>query len=247
MVHVDEPPAARVAVDAALEFGLVCREVRGQALQLPSDVRRRIVFQHDAVIGCADMPAKSGFSPDVLLAALQGLEIQRQRIDDQIKAVLQMLGSAPRLPGRKRTLSAAARRRIAAAQRRRWAALKGPKQIPTTAKETATPEIPRKRKLSAAGRKAIIEATKKRWAEQRKRERAEARHKAEAKARRVAALAKARKTLAASRKAARRAALTNAEKKPVKKSAKKATQKPMKKTAEAASTAVEAATVSTGE
>ena len=68
----------------------------------------------------------------LLTAALEGLELQRQRIDEQIQEVRSLLGRAPgrrgRPPaspaGRKRgpgRLSAAARKRIAAAQKRRWA------------------------------------------------------------------------------------------------------------------------------
>jgi hypothetical protein len=66
----------------------------------------------------------------LLTAALEGLELQRQRIDEQIKEVRSLLGRGPgrrgRPPGsgRKRgpgRLSAAARKRIAAAQKRRWA------------------------------------------------------------------------------------------------------------------------------
>jgi len=67
-----------------------------------------------------------------LAAALEGLELQRQRIDEQIKEVKSLLGKGTvrrgrppgpaaakkRGPGR---LSAAARKRIAAAQKRRWA------------------------------------------------------------------------------------------------------------------------------
>lgn len=73
----------------------------------------------------------------LLEAALEGLEAQRVRLDEQIAEVKRMLGrqgrsrtnaSAEELPAvnatgersRKR-LSAAARKRIAAAQKRRWA------------------------------------------------------------------------------------------------------------------------------
>jgi len=72
-------------------------------------------------------------------AALEGLEMQRRRIEDQIAQVRQMLGA--RGPGRppaaavsagasgspvkrarrKRILSPEARKRIAAAQKKRWA------------------------------------------------------------------------------------------------------------------------------
>jgi Skp family chaperone for outer membrane proteins len=70
----------------------------------------------------------------LLTAALEGLEAQKQRIDDQIRRVQALLGGSRRAPRaasnldaaavkttRKRQLSAAARRRIAAAQKRRWA------------------------------------------------------------------------------------------------------------------------------
>ena len=66
----------------------------------------------------------------LLAAALEGLELQKQRIDEQIQEVRALLGKAPARRGRppgsgvKRTpgrLSTAARKRIAAAQKRRWA------------------------------------------------------------------------------------------------------------------------------
>lgn len=66
----------------------------------------------------------------LLAAALEGLELQKQRLDEQIAEVRLLLGKGPgrrgrppgsgskRGPGR---MSAAARKRIAAAQKRRWA------------------------------------------------------------------------------------------------------------------------------
>jgi hypothetical protein len=69
----------------------------------------------------------------LLEAALEGLEAQKQRIDEQIRRVQAMLGkrrgrppakpkAAPEeKPTGRRKLSAAARKRIAAAQKRRWA------------------------------------------------------------------------------------------------------------------------------
>jgi hypothetical protein len=66
----------------------------------------------------------------LLTAALEGLELQKQRIDEQIREVRALLGKAPARRGRppgsgvKRAsgrLSLAARKRIAAAQKRRWA------------------------------------------------------------------------------------------------------------------------------
>ncbi len=70
-----------------------------------------------------------------LQAALEGLQLQKQRIEEQIAQVRGMLGqgkattpkaaaktTAPPVVKERRKLSAAARKRIAAAQKRRWAA-----------------------------------------------------------------------------------------------------------------------------
>jgi hypothetical protein len=88
--------------------------------------------------------AKASASPgkEILEAALQGLEAQRQKLDEQISQVRSMMGqSAPRSPKRagaeggqstapsqsgrrKRVLSPEARKRIAAAQKKRWASFR---------------------------------------------------------------------------------------------------------------------------
>jgi len=84
-----------------------------------------------------------GLTPDVLQAALEGLEAQKQRIEDHLRQVRSLLGiGAPRRGRppksaeaatvteqptkrrRKRTMSAEARARISAAQKKRWAATK---------------------------------------------------------------------------------------------------------------------------
>lgn len=64
----------------------------------------------------------------LLTAALEGLELQKKRLDEQIQEVRSLLGKGRRgrPPGSNHRrgagrLSAAARRRIAAAQKRRWA------------------------------------------------------------------------------------------------------------------------------
>ena len=67
----------------------------------------------------------------LLAAALEGLQLQKQRIEEQIRQVRLLLGKSNGKRGRpshaanKKTglgrLSAAARKRIAAAQKRRWA------------------------------------------------------------------------------------------------------------------------------
>jgi hypothetical protein len=75
-------------------------------------------------------PARSLQDASFLTAALEGLELQRRRIEEQIEQVRNMLGGRRvRLsggafsakPARKRQLSPEARKRIAMAQKRRWA------------------------------------------------------------------------------------------------------------------------------
>ena len=72
----------------------------------------------------------------LLSAALEGLELQKQRRDEQIREVRVLLGKSPARRGRppssaaassvakrgRGPLSAAARKKIATAQKRRWAA-----------------------------------------------------------------------------------------------------------------------------
>ncbi len=69
--------------------------------------------------------------PTTLQMALVGYELEKQKIEDKIRQLRSQLRGArlaspavapeKKGPGRKRNLSAAARKRIAAAQRRRWA------------------------------------------------------------------------------------------------------------------------------
>ena len=107
-------------------------------------------------------------TPDIITAAIDGFEAQKKRIDAQIADLRQALTgngvsavAASEPVGRKRKMSAAARKRIADAQRKRWAAARGESGVEArSAPEARTP----KRRMSAAGRKAIIEATRKRWA-----------------------------------------------------------------------------------
>ncbi len=85
-------------------------------------------------------PRKNDMDPSLLSAALEGLELQKKRLEEQIAKVRQLMSgratasvatddAAParrgRKPGRrKRILSPEARERIAAAQRKRWAAFR---------------------------------------------------------------------------------------------------------------------------
>ena len=86
------------------------------------------------------MPRKGNSIQDysLLAAALEGLELQKQRIDEQIREVRSLLGKTPgrrgrppkvasqsggkATPAKRARLSPAARKRIARAQKRRWAA-----------------------------------------------------------------------------------------------------------------------------
>ena len=112
------------------------------------------------------MPTQK-LSSEILTAAIEGFEQQKLRIDAQIVELRTMLPGGRTEPaatltvpkGKRRKLSAAARKRIGDAQRKRWAESKGAFQ-PVAASEAPK----RKRKLSAAGKRAIAEATKKRWA-----------------------------------------------------------------------------------
>lgn len=73
------------------------------------------------------------FDPTLLEAALEGLELQKKRIEEQIQGVKRMLGKRGKAPvkveapvvtpvaAKKRELSSSARKRIAAAQKKRWA------------------------------------------------------------------------------------------------------------------------------
>jgi hypothetical protein len=83
-------------------------------------------------------PRKSLQNESLLRAALEGLELQKQRIENQLSEVRSQLGFGTgrrgrppgsknkkarvgRPPGKRRKMSAAARKRIGAAQRLRWA------------------------------------------------------------------------------------------------------------------------------
>ena len=104
----------------------------------------------------------------IILAAIEGFKSQKSRINQQIAELKSMLhgdntnaATLSQGPGRKRQLSAAARRRIALAQRERWRRVRGEARASTP----AAPEAAKaKRRISEAGLKRIIAATKRRWA-----------------------------------------------------------------------------------
>jgi hypothetical protein len=80
--------------------------------------------------------------PTLLQAALEGLKLQKERIESQISTIESAIGggarrgrparaataAAPAAPRQRRTMSAAARKRIAEAQRERWARYRKEKQ-----------------------------------------------------------------------------------------------------------------------
>ena len=121
------------------------------------------------------MPQPTAVSSELLQSALMGLEMQRQRIEEQIAQVRALLGkrgpgrppstnsqmdAAPTAaaPRKRSKFSAEARARMAEAQRRRWAKKKGDQGAASHKGAT------KKRHLSAEGRKRIAEAARKRWA-----------------------------------------------------------------------------------
>src|SRR5215471_17496112 len=105
---------------------------------------------------------------EIIEAAIQGFEAQKQHIDAQLAELRDMLSSASDssapteqpTDGKQRGMSAAGRKAIAESQRKRWAAGKDKSVAQNVAKKP-------KRKLSAAGRAAIVAALKKRWAAKR--------------------------------------------------------------------------------
>jgi len=93
------------------------------------------------------MPKQTGrLSHDVLNAALDGLEAQKQKVDEQIQQVRSLLGMGAVRRGRPPKAAATKQASV-------------PQTVAAPAKKAR-----KKRKLSAAGRKRIIEATRKRWA-----------------------------------------------------------------------------------
>jgi hypothetical protein len=105
----------------------------------------------------------------LLEAALFGYQHQREEIEGKMAEIRGLLSgksasgstgaTASEPPTKKRTMSAAGRRRIAEAQRQRWAAQKSAKEAPAKKRTGA-----KKRTMSAAGRQRIADATRKRWA-----------------------------------------------------------------------------------
>ena len=129
--------------------------------------------RHFHQLSPTNMP-KPNLAPEILAAALQGLEAQRARLDAHIAEVRRLLGARPQqptapaeAPKSRRKMSAAGRKRISDATRKRWAEYhrkkveaamlaKGPaagkKAAPnkTAAKRTAKKTTARKPKTAVA-------------------------------------------------------------------------------------------------
>jgi len=108
---------------------------------------------------------------NILLAALTGFHLDKQRIDAKIAEVQAMLdggtsATTPPFSEEKPTegnhkRSAAVRQRMAEAQRARWAAIKGTSEPPSSATPEAGP--PKRKQFSAAARKRMAEGQRLRY------------------------------------------------------------------------------------
>ena len=107
----------------------------------------------------------------LMQSVVSQLQKERARLEDELHRIttalvafgnVYMHGSQPKASAatrKKRTISAAGRKRIAAAQRTRWAKIKGHK---------VSISVRKGREMSAAARKRIVAAQKARWAKWRK-------------------------------------------------------------------------------
>jgi hypothetical protein len=129
-----------------------------------------MVLLRTAIETSVKMPTPK-FKNEVMLAAIEGFENQKRRIDDQIAELRTLLpggssettASTPEpATGKRKKFSAATIRHMKEAQQRRWAKIRGESE--PSAPVTAPAPAKAKRKLSAAGRAAIVAASKKRWA-----------------------------------------------------------------------------------
>ena len=94
----------------------------------------------------------------ILTAAIEGFEAQKRRIDGQIAELRQMLDggrtepvTTPKVPKRKRKMSAAGRKAISEATKRRWAAFHAAKEVPK-------PAVAKKAALKNAAKTAVKQA-----------------------------------------------------------------------------------------
>jgi hypothetical protein len=156
---------------------------RVQQMQCPLCLSRALNLNHPALIMSPPTLASSNttmpnwnhlnresrkmpsLTREIIQAAIDGFEAQKQRLDAQIAELRAMLTGSqapsakePKAGKARRKMSPETLRRMREGQQRRWAKVKG--ESPEAEAKTAKP----KRKLSAAGRVAIVAALKKRWA-----------------------------------------------------------------------------------
>jgi hypothetical protein len=113
----------------------------------------------------------------LLELALKGLEAERAKIDDEITQIRSQLnhGTAAatatagtsELP-KKKTMSAAARKKISEAMKRRYAAMNKAATAGSAPANVNKVPKPGSSRLTPAGRKKLSDLMKKRWAERRK-------------------------------------------------------------------------------
>jgi hypothetical protein len=106
---------------------------------------------------------------EIIEAAIDGFEAQKQRLDVQLAELRAILNGGPTSPTQestagktKRKVSPEALKRMREGQQRRWAKVKG--ELPQAEAQAEATAAKPKRKLSAAGKAAIVAALKKRWA-----------------------------------------------------------------------------------
>jgi hypothetical protein len=118
----------------------------------------------------------------MLELALKGLEAERATIDDEIAQLRGQLNPRPAVPTaapKKRTMSAAARRKISEAMKRRYAQINSGGNKANAVPQISKPQSATLKQgsvksqnggsgLTAAGRKKLSDLMKKRWAERRK-------------------------------------------------------------------------------
>jgi hypothetical protein len=99
----------------------------------------------------------------LMQSVVSELQKERKRLEDElhrVTAALTAFGKAYLRSRKKRTISAAGRKRIAAAQRARWAKIKGQKIVSISSRKGHT--------RSPVARKRMAAAQKARWAKWRK-------------------------------------------------------------------------------
>ena len=105
----------------------------------PASLWRSVFSVHNEI----SMPTNK-LTPEIIIAAIEGFESQKARIDAQIAELRAMLrwphrdSATPEAPtGKRRKISAAARKRMKEGQQRRWAKIRGETEPPSS---PVTPE-----------------------------------------------------------------------------------------------------------